>query len=68
MEPAHATLSVRQQCQLLGINRSSVYYESVKQIKDEQQKLLNLVDETYTQYPFMGTRMMADYLQSQGHE
>jgi len=68
LEPTHATLSVRQQCQLLGINRSSVYYESVKQLKDGQQQLLNLVDETYTKHPFMGARMMADYLQSQGRE
>lgn len=34
----------------------------------EKLSLLNLVDETYTEHPFMGTRMMAVYLQLQGHE
>lgn len=29
--------------------------------------LLNVVDETYTRYPFFGTRRMSAYLQRQGH-
>jgi putative transposase len=54
---------------LLKINRSSVYYQSVElgcKIDNGNLALLNLVDETYTEYPFMGTRMMAQYLQLNG--
>lgn len=68
LEPAHPTLSIREQCRLLGVNRSSLYYRPVErnEFKLEKLNLLNLVDETYTEHPFMGTRMMADYLQLQG--
>lgn len=71
LEPSHPELSMREQCCLLEINRSSVYYRRSKQNHDkddEDLELLNLVDETYTEYPFMGTRMMAQYLQLHGHK
>ena len=70
LEPTHPDLSIREQCRLLGINRSSLYYKPVDQkyMNEEKLALLNLVDETYTQHPFMGTRMMADYLQLHDHE
>lgn len=70
MEPAHPILSVRDQCRLLKINRSSIYYKPIENnnIAHEKLQLLNLVDETYTQHSFMGTRMMASYLQLQGHD
>ena len=69
MEPEHPKLSLRRQCELLGVNRSSFYYESNKIISysEDKLKLLNLIDEVYTQYPFFGTRQMASYLQLQGH-
>lgn len=69
LEPAHLKLSVREQCRLLGVNRSSLYYQPVegRGLNEERLGLLNLVDETYTEHPFMGTRMMADYLSLQGH-
>ena len=69
MEPAHLSLSIREQCRLLDINRSSLYYKPIERNKfdDGKLQLLNLVDEVYTQHPFMGTRMMASYLQLQGH-
>jgi len=69
LEPNHPALSIREQCRLLGINRSSIYYKPVERCNkyDENKlQLLNKVDEVYTQYPFMGTRMMADYLQLHG--
>ncbi len=63
IEPAHPWLSVRQQCQLLALNRSSVYYTPRPKIfSDAQLMLLRLVDEIYTKYPFFGTRQMSDYI------
>lgn len=63
VEPNHLLLSVRQQCEILALNRSSVYYQSrPKILSDEQLVLLRLVDEIYTKYPFFGTRQMSDYI------
>jgi putative transposase len=63
VDPEHALLSVREQCTILELNRSSVYYTPRPIVfSDEQQGLLRLVDEIYTKYPFFGTRQMSDYI------
>lgn len=63
VEPDHQLLSVRQQCKILEINRSSLYYTPrPKSLSDEELALLRLVDEIYTKYPFFGTRQMSDYI------
>lgn len=63
IEHSHPELSVREQCFLLGLNRSSVYYKPQKaEITDGMLNLMRLVDEVYTQYPFFGTRQMSQYL------
>lgn len=53
---------------LLEINRSSVYYTPRVVINDEVLALQRVVDEVYTQYPFFGTRQMASYLRTKGHD
>jgi len=46
IEPDHPMLSVRQQAEILGINRSAIYYEPRPKVLSEAQlKLLRLVDE-----------------------
>lgn len=68
IEPDHACLSVRQQCELLELNRSSIYYTPMQKILSaEQLALLRLTDEIYTQYPFFGTRQMSDYISMHHH-
>lgn len=63
IERNHPVLSVRQQCDLLQVNRSSLYYESIeKELTANQLNLLRLIDEIYTRHPFFGTRQMSDYL------
>lgn len=63
IEPNHPILSVRQQAQLLGVSRSSIYYTPLREsLSDNKLSLLKLVDEVYTRYPFMGTRQMSDYI------
>jgi putative transposase len=63
IEPDHPILSVRQQAEILGLNRSAIYYQPrVRQLKDKQLQLLDLVDELYTKYPFMGTRQMSQFI------
>jgi putative transposase len=63
IEPDHPILSVRQQSEILGLNRSIIYYKPrPKVFSEEKLKLLRLVDEIYTKYPFMGSRQMSDYI------
>jgi putative transposase len=63
----HADLSVRRQCELLGLNRSGLYYEPVGE-SEENLRLMRLMDEQYTRTPFYGSRRMAEWLGTQGYE
>lgn len=67
LEPNHEKLSIRQQCELLEINRSNVYYTK-KAIDEDTLLLMRMVDEIYTKHPFFGTRQMVNYLRRKGIE
>ncbi len=66
VEAAHQRISVRRQCQLLGINRTSLYYEPHAETVDNL-ALMRLLDEQYTRYPFYGVRRMTAWLVQQGY-
>ena len=55
------------QCELLGISRSSLYYQSVGP-SDEELVLLRLIDEQYLKTPFYGSRRMVAHLAQQGYQ
>jgi putative transposase len=65
VEPGHPELSVRRQCELLGLNRSSLYYEPAQETA-ENLRLMRRIDEQYTAHPFYGSRKMTRWLQTQG--
>ncbi len=67
VEAEHAQLSVRRQCELLGLNRSSVYYEPAAETA-ENLALMRRMDEQYTKYPFYGSRRMTAWLVQEGEE
>lgn len=67
MERAHPEISIRRQCELLGINRSSLYYQPAGE-SAENLRLMRLLDEQYTRRPFFGSRRMAQWLREQGYE
>jgi putative transposase len=50
---------VRQQCELLGLNRSSYYYEPAGETA-ENLELMRRIDEQYLETPFYGSRKMAE--------
>jgi len=54
-------LSLKGQCQLLGISRSSMYYQP-KPVSDEDLELMRAIDELHLSKPFMGARMLRDQL------
>lgn len=64
IEPAHPQLSVRRQCELLGLNRSSWYYVPGTE-SAENLRLMRLIDEQYTRTPFYGWPRMTAYLREQ---
>jgi putative transposase len=57
---------VRRQCQLLGVNRSGLYYQAVEE-SVENLHLMRLLDEQYTRCPYYGVLRMTAWLRQQGH-
>ncbi len=57
----YCKISVRRQCELLGLNRSNVYYEPTGE-SQEKLRLMRWIDEHYTATPFFGSRRMAAWL------
>jgi putative transposase len=58
-------LSVRRQCELLGLNRSTRYYRPAPATADDL-RLMRRIDEQYTARPFYGSRRMTAWLVQQG--
>lgn len=67
LDANHPGLSLRQQCELLDLNRSSYYYEP-KPYDETALSLFKLVDEIYTEHPYFGTRQMVNFLRLKGYE
>jgi putative transposase len=67
IEPAHPEVSIAQQCELLGLARSSYYYQPTGE-SEENLLLMRLLDEQYTRTPFYGILRMTAWLRSQGYE
>lgn len=57
----HRLVSMRRQCELLRVNRSTVYYESRLDDSDAV-RLMRLIDEQHLKTPFFGSRQMAHWL------
>ena len=66
VERAHPEISMRRQCELLGLHRSGLYYEPVGE-SEESLLLMRLLDEQYTRTPFYGSRKMTKWLATEGH-
>src|SRR5262249_37281581 len=63
----HPGLSVRRQCELLGLNRSSLYYEPGGETAEDL-RLMRPIDEQYTACRFEGSRGMTEWLVERGEE
>jgi putative transposase len=60
-------LSIRRQCELLGIARSGVYRSPPAANDDDDLALMRRIDELFTAWPFLGSRRMTVMLRSEGH-
>jgi putative transposase len=56
---------VRRQCELLGLNRATLYYEPAGETP-ENLRLMRLIDQEYTAHPFYGSRKMTRWLNDHG--
>jgi putative transposase len=62
-----ALLSIRRQCELLRLNRSSLYYEPVGPAEEELD-LMRRIDELHLEWPFFGSRRITQTLKAEGQE
>ena len=53
-------ISLTRQAELLGVSRSSIYYQPIISLEDIS--VMNLIDEIYTKYPFYGSRRIKQEL------
>jgi putative transposase len=67
IESEHPQLSIRHQCELVGLNRSTFYYTPAQE-SDLNLHLMRLIDTYYTKAPFYGRRRMTAHLCREGYE
>ena len=69
VEPDNRDLSIRRQCELLGVVRSSYYYQPQREEETKENlAYMRLIDEQYMRTPFFGSRQMTLWLERQGHD
>ena len=61
----HKELSIRKQCELLGLHRSNFYYGPVE-VSDETLWIMQRIDKIFTEYPFYGSRKIREALRREG--
>jgi putative transposase len=59
-------LSIRRQCELLGLARSGVYRPALP-ANDNDLAVMRRLDELFTAWPFLGSRRMAKMLKEEGY-
>jgi len=65
IDPSFNKLSIRRQCQLLGVNRSSLYYRP-QPTSPETLEIMDRIDRQYTKIPFYGVEKMTAHLKRDG--
>jgi putative transposase len=66
IESVHPTLSIRRQCELIGLNRATYYHQPVGETPFNL-RLMPMIDEEYTRAPFYGYRKMTARLKQRGY-
>ena len=71
LEPGHPRLSLRRQCDLLGVSRSGIYYRpavACPESQGEEEALRARMFAIFTRAPVYGYRRMTAQLRRDGHE
>lgn len=67
IEPKHPAISIRRQCDLIGLNRSSFYMKPVGETALNLE-VMRRIDEQYLKTPFYGYPRMTAHLRRLGYE
>jgi putative transposase len=67
IDPTHDQLSIRRQCELLGLARST-YYHTAAGENEENLRLMRVMDEQHLKHPVFGRRQMTRWLTNQGYQ
>ena len=67
IDTSDGRIAVRRQCELVGLARSSYYYEPAGET-EYNKMLMDMVDEIYTEHPFLGSRKISEALKAMGCE
>jgi putative transposase len=59
-------LPLTQQCRILNLSRSGVYYLPIP-VSDTDRELMNLIDRIHLEEPYLGTRGIRNELWNRGH-
>lgn len=59
-------LSMMQQCRLLGVSRSSLYYRA-RPTSQSDLDMMRKIDELHLEHPFAGSRMLRRFVRRDGH-
>lgn len=63
INPKHPVLSVRKQCDVLSVPRSSVYYQPIQE-KPENIKMMHIMDKHLLMHPTEGVNLWFIYFVS----
>jgi putative transposase len=66
IEPGHKKITICRQCELLELNRGSLYYKE-KGESEYNEQLMKLIDKQYVKTPFYGIDKMTKWLHSKRH-
>ena len=67
VQPDDSEVSIRRQCELLSLNRSTLYYLPVE-VSAEETALMKAIDQIFTKWPFYGSRKIVLELRRRGHD
>jgi len=65
VDRSYDKISIRRQCQLLDVNRSSLYYQP-QPVSVETLDIMDRIDKQYTETPFYGVQRMTAQLRRDG--
>lgn len=67
IDPVDSELSIRRQCELIGLTRSTWYYEPARE-SELNLTLMRLIDDIYMEMPEFGYRRITEVLQRAGYQ
>lgn len=68
IEPLNPAISIARQCELIGLSRSSFYYQPNDKIDETNLRIMRKLDELYTEHPYYGVRRMTACLRREDED